>query len=168
MRFEPLELSDYETRRLDNVYGTMYTFTNDAKLAADYVDYYIMPVGSTAVRYDKGAPHTPREHSVWAEFAKSPNSYAVFLHGDFPLIKINTENHNGRKALVVKESFGNAFAPFLIPHYEEVYVVDQRYFELNLPDFIKQNGIGDVIFINNIFAANTGYHIECIEGMMRR
>ncbi len=162
----PLELSDYETRRLDNFYGTMYSYTNDAKLASDYVDYYLMPVASEAVRYDKGAPDTPLPHSVWAEYAKSPNSYAVFLHGDFPLIKITTEAGTGRKALMIKESFGNAFAPFLIPHYDEVYVVDQRYFEKNLGQFVLDQQIDDVIFINNIFAANTSYHIECIEGML--
>ncbi|MDR2908804.1 MAG: hypothetical protein LBU86_02835 [Oscillospiraceae bacterium] len=162
---EPLSLGDYETRRLTDFYGTMYTYTNDAQLAADYVDYYIMPVEATAVRYDKGDPYTPKEHSVWAEYAVSPNSYSVFLHGDYPLVHISTEANTGRKALIVKESYGNAFAPFLIPHYDEVYVVDQRYFELNLNEFVKAQGVDDVIFINNIFAANTAYHIECIEGL---
>ncbi len=163
----PLALSDYETKRIEDFYGTMYTYTNDAKLAADYVDYYLMPVQSTAVRYDNGAPDTPVAHSVWAEYAKSPNCYAVFLHGDFPLTHISTQAGTGRRALVVKESFGNAFAPFLIPHYDEVYVVDQRYFEKNLLAFVRENNVDDVIFINNVFAANTGSHIEWIAGMMK-
>ncbi len=72
---------------------------------------------------------------------------------------------NGRKILVVKESFGNAFAPFLINHYEEVYVVDQRYFEFPLVDFIKQNGINELVFANNSFAVFTPYHIRCIDGL---
>ena len=67
--------------------------------------------------------------------------------------------------LVVKESFGNAFAPFLINHYEEVYVVDQRYFEFPLVDFIKQNGINELVFANNSFAVFTPYHIRCIDGL---
>lgn len=163
---EPLELTDYDIRRIEgDFFGTMYTYTNDAKLASDYVEYYVMPTECTAIRYDKGAPNTSKPHSVWAEYAKSPNSYAVFLHGDFPLIQISTEAETGRRALVVKESFGNAFAPFLIPHYDEVYVVDQRYFEKNLTQFVRDNEVDDVIFINNIFAANTKYHIECIESL---
>ena len=67
--------------------------------------------------------------------------------------------------MVVKESFGNAFAPFLINHYDEVYIVDQRYFELGAIDFIKQNGINELIFANNSFAACTPYHIQCIDNM---
>ena len=66
---------------------------------------------------------------------------------------------------MVKESFGNAFAPFLINHYEEVYIVDQRYFQLNLVEFIKENGIGELIFANNSFAACTPYHISHIDNM---
>ena len=92
--------------------------------------------------------------------------YSVILHGGKPLTEIQTENKNGRKAVVVKESFGNAFSPFLVAHYETVYIVDQRYFELNLLDFIKQNGVTDLIFINNVFAANTAVQIQWIQGLM--
>ncbi|WRS27844.1 DHHW family protein [Oscillospiraceae bacterium MB08-C2-2] len=165
---EPLSLEDYQRKVIEGFRGTMYSYTNDAKLAEDYVEYFLMPGNPTAVRWDKGDPYTAQEHSVWAEFAQGGNSYSVFLHGDYPLIRIDTGNKNGKRVLVVKESFGNAFSPFLIPHYEEVFVVDQRYFELNLVDFVKQNNIQEVLFLNNIFAANTGYHIEKIEGMMSK
>lgn len=162
----PLELSQYEKRTITGFRGTMYAYTNDAALGEDYVDFYRMPLECEAIRYDLNDPFTPKAHSVWAEYAAGENSYSVFLHGDFPLIKITTENKNGRKALVVKESFGNAFSPFLIPHYEEVHVVDQRYFLPSLTAYVQQNGIQDVLFVNNIFAANTKYHIDKIEEMV--
>ena len=44
--------------------------------------------------------------------------------------------------------------------------MDQRYFELNLPDFIRENGVTDLIFINNVFAANTSVQIQWIQGLM--
>ena len=58
--------------------------------------------------------------------------------------------------MIIKESFGNAFAPFLVSHYDDVYIVDQRYFELGVEDFVRENGITDLLFLNNIFAVNTG------------
>ncbi|GHU79928.1 hypothetical protein FACS1894191_3890 [Clostridia bacterium] len=159
--FKPLELSAFEIRKLDEFYGTLHAATNDAKLKVDYVEYFI-PKGieATAVRFAAAAPYSPVEHSVWAEYASGGNSYGVFLGGDYPLIKINTSVKNGRSALVVKESYGNAFAPFLISHYEQVFVVDQRYFPFNLIEFVRQNGVQDVIFANNAFAANTGIRIQ--------
>lgn len=163
----PIRLEDCETRRLEQFVGTMYAQSKDSTLLKnpDYVDYYIFPQEYSAVRYMPNAPYSAAAHTLWGEYAQSPNSYSVFLHGDFPLIKVNTTNQNGRKIMVVKESFGNAFAPFLINHYEEVYIVDQRYFQLSLISFIQQNQIDELLFANNTFAACTPYHIGRIDSM---
>ncbi|MEM1484774.1 DHHW family protein [Oscillospiraceae bacterium PP1C4] len=164
---EPISLADCETRRLNNFIGTMYAQTQDSTLLQnpDYVDYYIFPQEYTATRFNTNSPYSGVWHTLWGEYAQSPNSYSVFLHGDFPLIQVKTSNHNGRKIMIVKESFGNAFAPFLINHYEEVYIVDQRYFQLAAIDFIKSHGINELIFANNSFAVCTPYHIRCIDNL---
>lgn len=38
--------------------------------------------------------------------------------------------------------------------------MDQRYFELGLVDFVKEHGITDLLFLNNIFAVNTDVRIR--------
>lgn len=166
--FEPASLSSFKTGRLDDFLGTLYGQTQDQKLKdyQDYVEYYKMPDKQNIVRFDKNKPFTPLPTTLLGEYAKGVNSYSVFLHGDHPLMRIDTQNKNGKKILMVKESYGNAFAPFLTQNYEQVYIVDQRYFQLGLVDFIKENGIQEVLFINNIFAANTGFHINKIKGLM--
>lgn len=165
--FSPLSMDQFETRRLDNFIGTLYAQAPDRTLLQepDYVDYYIFDQPYTAVRYDRGNPYKPIPHNLWGEYAKSPNSYSVFLQGDFPLIQVDTGIHNGRKIMVVKESYGNAFAPFLINHYEKVYIVDERYFERPLLDFIRKEGIHELLFANNAFAVCTPYQISCIENL---
>ena len=67
---------------------------------------------------------------------------------------------------MVKESFGNCLPPFLVNHYEQVYVVDQRYSSWGWWNFIQENGINELLFINNIFAANTGIRIQEIRNLM--
>ena len=115
-------------------------------------------------RYIKNQPYTPYASTIFADYATGGgNTYSVFLHGDLPLTHIKTKANTGRKIVVVKESFGNAFSPFMVSHYDEVFVVDQRYFQLGLIDFIQQNGVTDLLFINNIFAANTDIRINEIE-----
>lgn len=165
--FEPIRLEDCETRRLDNFIGTMYAQTQDSTLLQnpDYVEYFLFPQAYQAQLFVRNSPYYGVPCSLWAEYAKSPNSYSVFLAGDFPLIKVKTDLHNGRKIMVVKESFGNAFAPFLINHYEEVHIVDQRYFQLAAIEYIKEQGINELLFANNSFAACTPYHIQCIDNM---
>ena len=50
-----------------------------------------------------------------------------------------------------KESYGNAFAPWLFANYEDVYVIDYRHYEKSVTSFVMENGIDTVIFINNSF-----------------
>lgn len=52
---------------------------------------------------------------MYAEQVSGDNSYSVFfLQGDLPICKMETPNKNGRRIALVKESYGNAFAPFLV------------------------------------------------------
>lgn len=166
--FTPKSLDEMEKHTISPFIGTMYNQTQDPKLLEnpDYVDYYITDTGHQAYQYVKNSPYYGNPVSVWAEYAKGGNSYSVFLHGDYPLTRIDTSHKNGRRIMVVKESFGNAFAPYLIPHYEQVFVVDARYFQINGEKFIQDNGINEILFINNIFAANTSSQIGYIQRIL--
>ena len=47
---------------------------------------------------------------------------------------------------IMADSYGNAEIPFLTGSFEEVWVIDQRYFSRNLVEFIRQLGITDFVF----------------------
>ncbi len=164
--FEPIPLESMEKHVIENFVGTLYGQTQDTVLRdnPDYVEYFIPPMETQTYRYIKNQPYTPYASTIFADYATGGgNTYSVFLHGDLPLTHIKTQANTGRKIVVVKESFGNAFSPFMVSHYDEVFIVDQRYFQLGLIDFIQQNGVTDLLFINNIFAANTDIRINEIE-----
>ena len=61
----------------------------------------------------------------------------------------NPTKEKGKSVLLIKESFGNSFAPFLVDHYKTVYIADFRCLTMNIVDFCKENKIDDVIFENN-------------------
>ena len=159
----PVSLEQMEHHQIDGFLGTFYSQTHDAQLGAtpDFVEYFVPPVEYEVWRYESASPYKPIESTLFASYATSgPNTYSVFLHGDLPLTHVKTNNHTGRKIMLIKESFGNAFAPFLVNNFDEVYIVDQRYFELGVEDFIRSHGITDLLFLNNIFAVNTGVRID--------
>lgn len=90
------------------------------------------------------------------------NSYYAYLGGDNPLTVLTSSVGNGKKAVLFKESFGNAFAPWLLNNYSEVYVVDIRKFNTagqrfkikEFYDFIK---FDDLIILNYpVAVASTG------------
>ncbi len=86
------------------------------------------------------------------------NKYLAFIQGDTPLSKIVTDQKNGKKILVIKDSYGNALVPFLVDNYEEIYVLDPRNIETDLSSFVKTHGIQDVLLVNySLIGGNTSY-----------
>ena len=85
--------------------------------------------------------------------------YSTYIAGDSYAVQIKSDVcKNGRKLLIVKDSYGNALAPYFIDSFEEVYIVDARTFELQLPEFVKSYGITDVLFAECAFSAvGSGY-----------
>ena len=93
------------------------------------------------------------------------DKYCVFIHGDNPYVDIhNKDLHDGSTCIVVKESFGNAFVPFLAEHYEHVIVIDYRYWNGNIAKLVDETGATDVLFVNNLYAIRNQYLLGKILG----
>lgn len=84
------------------------------------------------------------------------NSYSCFIGGDGPVTIFHTDAQSDETVLIVKESFGNAFATWAMHNYKKVCVVDPRKFNgfggnynyFNLKSFCDAQGVDDIIFIN--------------------
>ena len=77
--------------------------------------------------------------------------YSTFVGGDTPMAVIeNPKVTDGSSCVVMKESYGNAFIPFLVDHYSKIYIIDYRYSQVNILDFVKSKKVNDFICINNI------------------
>ena len=88
----------------------------------------------------------------WNPFDKGSG----FIMGDQPLELIhNPQINDGSSCLIVKDSYGCAFAPLLVDNYEYLHIIDFRYTDENICDYAKKNNIQDVIFINGIKIALT-------------
>lgn len=63
------------------------------------------------------------------------------------------------KILILKDSYANAFIPFLQSHYKEIHIVDPRHYKGNIITYIKENEIKKVVFFNYyvVICAYTGF-----------
>jgi hypothetical protein len=163
--FEAVPLSQMQTKAIPGFLGSLYRSTRDARLRdnPDSVVYHKIPNQYQAYSLYGLGYANKRKTSLYVEGAKGGNAYGVFLGGDIPAMCIETTNKNGRVALMIKNSYGNALAPFLPANYERVFVIDYRYFKSNLIDFIKKNGVTDFIVFHNSFSANTSSHIDMMK-----
>lgn len=152
------ELSTYKTETIEGFVGTMYAFTDyneRIKNDPDTFTYYIPSTEYTATYYTtdfKVDEQFSQFHSIFVDQPAS-GAYSTFMGGDQKIVKIETANKNGRKLCIFKDSYGNAEVPFFVDSFEEIYVCDIRYFDLYAPDFIKDNGITDVLFTMCTFSA---------------
>lgn len=163
--FTPVPLDKMDKKVKYNFLGSMYQHTRDPSVKAhpDTMEYWIPRVETTAVRYGEYGYDRFTKTKVFANGASGGNTYSTFLGGDAPLIRIKTNVKNGKKAVVIKNSMGNAFAVYLISHYQEIWVVDFRYSKHNLMDLVRANNINDMIFALGMYGAMSNGTI----GMMR-
>ncbi len=70
-------------------------------------------------------------------YLKTKNQYGYFLDDNHGFVEIHTKFNPGRTLFVIKDSYANCMIPFLTTHYENIYVVDLRYFNGRLFDFME-------------------------------
>ena len=75
------------------------------------------------------------------------DTYSCFITGDQPYTVINVpENDQSKTVLVIKESSGNAFVPFLTEHYGNIIVIDPRHINIDIRNLVAEKGVDDIIF----------------------
>lgn len=153
-------LSEYENVTKKGFVGTLYNFSNDIVLKnnpEDFVYYKPQNVTYTTDYYQIDSMENPRRGEFFYENYEdgSPLMYGTFMGGDNHITHVHTDVDNGRRLVIFKDSYGNAFSSFMICSFEDVYVIDMRYFKLNILEFMKEYKITDVAFVNNIFHADT-------------
>ncbi len=83
--------------------------------------------------------------------------YCIFSGTDQPFSSLHNPNiTDGSAVLVVKDSYGNAFIPWLVDHYEYTYWVDFRYTDETVSHMVETYGVQDVIFEAGTFNATGG------------
>ena len=153
-------IESFTTHRIEDFVGSLYRSSQaDAlKKNPDYVECFELMVDATNTVYSTAEMTDGVSTYIVAKKVNADNKYLAFISGDQPIEKITTNVTNGKKIVVLKESFGNAFVPFLCNNYEEIYVIDPRMVDLYLPDFVAENGIQEVLAINYCFGiSNTKY-----------
>ncbi|WP_248928457.1 DHHW family protein [Paenibacillus hamazuiensis] len=145
----PVPLERYERQQVPGFLGSQYSATLSKKLEKEpdtIVLYKPFVSHEYAVHYSS---HPSRMDLLDMSHASRKNKYRIFLSGDRPWARIKTETDNGRRLAVIKDSYGNALIPFLLPHFAEIYVIDPRQFDQPLIPFLKEHEANELLVLNN-------------------
>ena len=156
------DLSAYERHVVHNFVGSMYGFSKDISIkhAPEEFVYYTPKTEYTTTYtiydvdkdYHVTGEHKPVKGRFFMNYKDgSGAAYSTFMGGDAKITRVQTSTKNHRRVLVLKDSFGNALPGYMFYSFEEVHVVDFRYFRRNMAEYVRQNHITDVLFTNNVF-----------------
>ncbi|MBD5156828.1 MAG: hypothetical protein HDT13_04255 [Butyrivibrio sp.] len=88
------------------------------------------------------------------------DKYLVFMGGNYSRVDITTKTKNGRRLLLIKDSYANCFIPMLTPCYEEIIVIDPRYYYDDIYQLMSDNSVSDVLFLYNVNSFVTDNSLE--------
>ena len=154
----PTPISSYTVDEYDGFLGTFYRDSNqNAAMGANpdkVIAYHPLSTEATLDYGDGENANLTRGKIIYDE-SSAPASlkYGAFITGDNAYSVINNPDvTDGSSCIVIKESFGNAFVPFLTDHYQTIYVLDYRYWKGSISQFAQDKGVQDVLFVNNLSA----------------
>lgn len=158
-------LGSYEQKVVHRFVGSMYGYSNDIavkKAPEDFVYYEPKDVTYTTTyinyKVDKDyhiiSVSKPCKSVFFCHMKDgSAGAYCTFMGSDMKITQVRTSTKNGRRLMILKDSFGNALPGYLFYSFEEIHIVDYRYFARNMKKYVEENKITDILFANNIFTA---------------
>ncbi len=170
----PTPIDEYETVEFPDFLGTFYSASNQASALKNNPD--------TIVAY---IPKATNDMTFWnSEYGmvnwnviydvsgyQSSEKYNTFAASDQAFSEIdNPDLDDGSSCVIIKDSYGNAFVPFLVDHYDHVYTADFRYFSQypeyggNMYDLIADKDVQDVIILLNAEEVIES-HVELLRSM---
>jgi len=144
----PLDAFDIETVSTD-FYGSLFSKGNFTFIEPDSLQIFY-PKVDNPLSITNVLEETTSDSLYDYSYLKAKDKYSVFLDGNHPLIQIKTSVKNGRKLLILKDSYANCFVPFLASHYEEIEILDLRLANFPIQTYAKENQIDDILLLYNV------------------
>lgn len=153
--YKPLEGMKQEILT-DEFFGALESKTNLAWKADSIWQYEPVEEENTPeyrVNYDG-----KRETASYLERAKleTKDGYGVFFGGNYGKVEINTNVNNGKRLLIIKDSFANALVPYLLDEYEKITMTDLRYYNQPIQALLESSAITEVLIVYSMSEFSKG------------
>lgn len=147
---EVLEPEAFQRRvppHADEFRGTLYSQSGVHWLAPDTIEFWAEEEGLSVTSWRDGSPEAAELYDFDRLLVK--DKYSAFLGGNQPLCVIRSPEGEG-KLLVIRDSYSDSLAPFLAWHFEEVHLLDPRYYRRSAAEYARENGIGSIAVVFSV------------------
>lgn len=152
------ELSEYDRHEKDGYVGTLYgSSNNDPRIGnnPEKFVWYVPKREVTTTYLDTNAQNGYEGNYFFKpdDFGSTAEWNLTYMAGDSHIVHVETGVNNGRKLMILKDSYADSLAPCLFGSFEDIWVVDMRFCTTSAVQLAKDNGITDLLFCSCTFSA---------------
>ena len=146
----PLKAEDFTVEiASEDFNGTLYSQSGIHWLTPDTMEYWVEEDGLTVTTWRTGAPEPGALYD--RSYLAEKDKYSSFLGGNQPLCVIQNENaRDGGRLLLLRDSYADALAPFLAQSFEEIHLLDLRYYRASPAAYAAENGIDAICAVYSV------------------
>lgn len=138
---------DYTIESADGFFGTTYTKSALWNEKPDTIETWEYPINVT-VSIDDAEEY---DSMFFKEHLKEMDKYPVFLDGNHGFERIvNNDNPQGKRVLVIKDSYAHCFVPFMTENCSQIDIVDLRYYLDSVSQLTEENEYDEVLVLYGI------------------
>lgn len=148
MGITPYRATDFLIEDVSNqFYGTFYAKANDFSITPDKINVF---KPKQFMQYKVNADNHFTLDGLYDESVLNKrDQYAYFLGGNYAKTVITSSVKNGKKLLLVKDSYAHAIVPFLANHFEEIHMLDLRYYNASVKNYIIEHELTEGLILYN-------------------
>lgn len=153
---DPIPETDFQkTCVTTDFHGTIFSKLHDNTVPGDAITLYENPANQLTVSYPDTGEVTDTLYN--RDYLAQKDKYSMFLNNLHPLVEITNETADSDRQLVlIKDSYANSMVPFLVNHYQKIYVFDTRYYRFGPSSFINEHPeVTDVLLLYNMNTIDT-------------
>ena len=147
---EPLSKDDFTPETVSQDFnGTLYSTSGVHWLTPDTMEFWVEDADLEITSWRTGAPEPGALYD--RSYLEQKDKYSAFLGGNQPLCVIRNEAQAGQgKLLLIRDSYSDALAPFLAQRFEEVHLLDARYYRAPASQYAADNGMDAVVVLQSV------------------
>jgi hypothetical protein len=152
MGFTPVSLGKFDIEHASHSFkGTLYSKVLYDEIEDDVIDYYYNKSSAKvmSVIVGEGEQAEVYDSLYFREYLAKKDKYSSFTGPNQPLINIKTDSLSGKKLLLIKDSYAHCFVPFLVQHYSEIEMLDLRYINSSIENYVDVSSYDQVLFLYN-------------------
>lgn len=149
--YEPYSEDSFEIKTLsDDFFGTTWSKTMLSSATPDKISSYKLLNSDTTCVIEYPVGNEKNLESFYDETKlNTKDKYSVYLGGVHPVQIVTSKAPGKRKLAIIKDSYAHSLVPFLANHFREIHLIDMRYYNGDVVEYLNSNMLGEVLILYN-------------------